>query len=219
MHWVGFPHSLSNDVLAGIIIAHLSHFLSVFVLFELSRIVPLTRLSSRRDRFSFLAAAFHIISPAGIFLSAPCAESLFSLLNFTGMYLYAAAHSSNSSLKQWKRDALTVVAGLSFGLGTTVRSNGLLSGLIFMVDALHHARSILYSSNFRVHIRSLCATVMAGILLGVGIILPQYLAYTEYCSSSDGDLRPWCTTAIPSIYAWVQKHYWYVATHELGFHS
>jgi len=216
---LGFPSSPSNNVVAGIFIAHLSHFLSVLVLFELSRIVHPAISSPRRDRFSFLAAAFHIISPAGIFLSAPYAESLFSLLNFTGMYLYAAAQSNNSPLMQWNRDVLTLAAGLSFGLGTTVRSNGLLSGLIFMIDAFQNARSILYTSNFHVHLRNLCVTVMAGILLGLGTIVPQYLAYMEYCLNSDGDFRPWCVTAIPSIYAGVQKHYWYVATQGSGFRS
>jgi len=135
------------------------------------------------------------------------------------MYSYAAAHSNNYPLKQWNRDALKIAAGLSFGLGTTVRSNGLLSGLIFMIDALCNARSMFYSPNFRLQVRELCVTVMAGILLGFGTIIPQYLAYMEYCSSSAGDLRPWCATAMPSIYNWVQKHYWYVAIHGLGFHS
>lgn len=208
---MGSLDSPFNDVVAGILVAHLSHFLSVFALFELSQTVHPATSSPHRDRFSFLAAAFHIISPAGIFLSAPYAESLFSLLNFTGMYSYAAAHSNDNASQRWKRNALTILAGVLFGLGATVRSNGLLSGLIFVIDAFQSARSILYSSNFRVYLRDLCVTVMAGILLGFGTIIPQHLAYMEYCSTSGGDLRPWCASTVPSIYAWVQKQYWYVA--------
>lgn len=216
---MGFSDSPFNDVVAGIVVAHISHFLSVFVLFELSRTVRPATSSPRSGEFSFLVAAFHIISPAGIFLSAPYAESLFSLLNFTGMYMYAAAHSNDNASQQWKRDALKIAAGVSFGLGATVRSNGLLSGLIFVIDAFQSARPILYTSNFRVYLRNLGVTVMAGILLGFGTIIPQYLAYIEYCSRSYGDLRPWCASTVPSIYAWVQKQYWYVATRGQGFNS
>jgi phosphatidylinositol glycan class V len=38
------------------------------------------------------------------------------------------------------------------------------------------------------------------------------LAYKEYCESSGTDQgrRPWCNYWIPSIYSWVQSHYWYV---------
>ena len=215
--YLGAPASAWNEAAVGVVIAHLCHFLSVFVIYELSRTIRPLVSSTSTDRFSFLAAGFHIISPAGIFLSAPYAESLFSLLNFSGMYLYATAHAERNSLHQRRSDALVVIAGLVFGLATTVRSNGLLSGMIFLYDAIVNAISILWPSNASVHFRSLCVTTMAGILMSFGTIIPQYLAYKEYCWTPTGDLRPWCSATFPSIYAWVQKHYWYADTGECRF--
>jgi phosphatidylinositol glycan class V len=47
-------------------------------------------------------------------------------------------------------------------------------------------------------------------LVGIGFAAPQVVAYIEYCTG--GKSRPWCTRLIPSIYSWVQDHYW-----EVGF--
>ena len=166
--------------------------------------------ADRPDKFSFLTGALHIISPAGIFLSAPYAESLFSLLNFIAMYLYAAAHSKRSSLRKWQSDVLVVLTGLTFGLATTVRSNGLLSGLVFAFDDLAHASSLLHSSNTISYFRRLCVTTVTGITMALVAAIPQYLAYVEYCRNPKGDSRPWCSDTFPSIYSWVQRHYWSV---------
>ena len=192
------------------IIAHVCHLLSVLVLYELSRTVRPTISADKPDRFSFLTATLHIISPAGIFLSAPYAESLFSLLNFSAMYLYTVAHSKRSSSHKWQKDMLVVLTGLIFGLATTVRSNGLLSGLIFVFDDLAHASSLFRPSSISPHFRRLCVTTIAGITMALVAIIPQYLAYIEYCPNPEGDSRPWCSDTFPSIYSWVQRHYWSV---------
>lgn len=190
--------------------AHLCHLLSVLVLYELSKVIRPAVASTATKRFSFIAACLHIISPAGIFLSAPYAESPFSLLNIGGMYLYALAKVETSTAQRWKKDILTVAAGVLFGIATTFRSNGLLSGLIFVYDAITSTVSIARRSEVATNLRTLCATMLAGSVMALGSLTPQYLAYSEYCSGSVEVSRPWCSRTFPSIYTWVQKQYWYV---------
>ncbi len=73
-------------------VAHVSHLLSVVVLYRLGKLVWAD------GRLAFLAASLHIFSPAGLFLSAPYAESTFSLLSFVGFYILAlACHPTSDS--------------------------------------------------------------------------------------------------------------------------
>jgi Gpi18-like mannosyltransferase len=82
----------------------------------------------------------HILSPAGLFLSAPYAESLFSLLSFLGHLLYVYGQPSTTKGKTPPRtilhDLALLASGLTFSLATTIRSNGILFGLLFAHDAL-----------------------------------------------------------------------------------
>jgi phosphatidylinositol glycan class V len=61
-------------------------------------------------------------------------------------------------------------------------------------------------------IQRLAATGVGGICIAMGLLLPQYIAYQEYCgqhSTSDGQLqRAWCHRLLPSAYAFVQNYYW-----------
>ena len=134
------------------------------------------------------------------------------MLNFTGALSYVLAirariksDAKTASVTMW-----TLLAGLCFGAATMVRSNGILGGLIFALDAGEAIlQPIQLIRNFKAFTR-FAATICAGILVGVGFAAPQVVAYTEYCTG--GNSRPWCTRLIPSIYSWVQDHYW-----EVGF--
>ena len=166
---------------------------------------PVHRLS----KLSFVAACLHIISPAGIFLSAPYAESSFSLLNFVGCYLYAKAKTSKG-VQNSNGDALIIFSGILFGVGTTFRGNGLFSGLILIYDAVSSMSKIVHSADIKTDVRKLFVVCVSGVSMACVAMLPQYLAYKEYCTkfSADTLVRPWCSNWIPSIYAWVQKEYW-----------
>lgn len=197
-----------NEAAAGILIAHVSHLLSVIVLYNLSQNLYRSRREYERTNYSFLAALLHVISPAGVFLSAPYAESPFALLNFLGFHLYIKAQHNEAINNRIKRDGLLLAAGLLFGIATMFRSNGLLSGLVFAYDATSITWMIMQSSSVMDHLRRLCVTVVGGSLVAMGSVLPQYLAFLEYCSKPAEDARPWCTHLVPSIYSWVQSHYW-----------
>jgi phosphatidylinositol glycan class V len=108
------------------------------------------------------------------------------------------------------RDLLCILSGISLGIAAMFRSNGILNGLIMLEEAFRVLISL--SSNFSFPLmRRLLATGLGGLSVGAGFLLPQYIAWSEYCgqeNASVDSLRPWCRNAIPSIYSFVQEHYW-----------
>jgi GPI mannosyltransferase 2 len=121
-------------------------------------------------------------------------------------YIYAtqcryASHSSASST--W-----TLLSGIAFGIATSIRSNGLLSGILFAFRAAEAVLRLPETFSSLPALKMLVATIVAGILVACGYIGPQIVAYREYCTR--GNTRPWCDRFIPSIYGWVQDYYWEV---------
>ena len=180
------------------------------MLHELTLTVYLESTTTRISSFCVLAPSLHIISPAGLFLSAPYAESSFSFLSFVGYYLYAKAVLKEGEERENQRDLLILLSGVIFGIATTFRGNGLLSGLLLVWDALACGTRILRSTDIIYNVRHLLTVSISGLLMACIAIVPQYLAYDEYCvrGSANSVKRPWCSYWPPSIYAWVQKHYW-----------
>lgn len=180
------------------------------MLYELTLTVWLTSTTTRITSFSVLTASLHIISPAGVFLSAPYAESSFSFLNLSGLFLYAKAMLNHDKGRERQRDCVLLLCGVLFGIATTFRGNGLLSGLLLLWDALACGTRILRFTDVASNIRHLLTVSMSGLLMACIAAVPQYLAYDEYCirGSLDSDKRPWCSNWPPSIYTWVQRQYW-----------
>jgi GPI mannosyltransferase 2 len=155
-------------------------------------------------------AAVHIISPAGAFLSSPYSEALFSCLNILGFQLYLDGLRNHYRRRNPRADIQCLAAGAVFGFATSVRSNGLLSGSLFFYDATVTAISLV-NGNFSIEkFRRLIVVGIGGCLTALGVIVAQYRAYASYCILEIGsETRPWCDDYVPSIYAWVQGHYWY----------
>ena len=201
-----------HEALAGVMVAHISHLLSVFVLHELSMAVCPKESRVNRSRFAFLAASLHIISPAGIFLSAPYAESSFSFLAFLGLFIYVKTLAGNGSeTSESKKRLMVITSGIIFGISTTLRGNGLFSGLLLVYDAIDCLCHIVRSRQIRLGFPKLVTTCFSGVLMACIAAFPQYLAYGEYCDPeiATEEPRPWCQAWIPSIYTWVQEQYWY----------
>jgi len=206
----GLANSPSLEINVALAVASVSHLLSVLVLYRLSGFIfPQWQYTGRS--MSFLTASLHIISPAGLFLAAPYAESLFSFLSFSGFCLYAEARLAYQLGRIDKGDLMTLASGAVFGLATTVRSNGLLGGLLFLYDAIASLRTLVGGPAFLV-LRRLTLLILGGSCIAWGAFLPQYIAYIEYCVMKGPDFspRPWCQRKIPSIYTWVQDNYWQV---------
>ena len=180
------------------------------MLYQLSLCVKPDISKIQTSKFAFLTAFLHLTSPAGIFLSAPYTESLFSFFNFAGFFIYVRSHQERSSGMLTRSDMLLAASGVIFGLACTMRSNGLLSGLIFCYEILNNAMALLQSNDFGANLKQLCVILLAGSLTALGAITPQYLAYKEFCVGTENseETRPWCSKWVPSIYAWVQEYYW-----------
>ncbi|KAB8299862.1 hypothetical protein EYC80_000108 [Monilinia laxa] len=200
--YIGIPHYDGLEGLVGILLAHISHLLSVLVLYSLTlRLFPL-------QSFALITALLYIISPAGIFLSAPYAESSCALLTFLGIFLFTKSFGSEASNRTLGHDLLILVSGVIFGVATTFRSNALLNGLLLLEEAFRNLFDLCNGFHITT-IRRLMITGLGGLCVGIGFLLPQYLAYQEYCRAADAEsIRIWCTNSIPSIYTFVQGYYW-----------
>ncbi|KAF7717962.1 GPI mannosyltransferase 2 [Penicillium ucsense] len=197
-----------NMALIGLILSHASHYYSVLALYSLSTNIfgddtPAQKL------ICFLSAALHIISPAGAFLSAPYGEPVFSLLNFVGLDLYTLSLIAEHRRSALLRDLQVLAAAVVFAIATVARSNGILSGCLFAYDAALLVWASLTQGLTIYNLRHLAVTLVGGCIVATGIIVPQILAFNEYCVQSP-EPRPWCQSQVPSIYSWVQRHYWNV---------
>lgn len=158
------------------------------------------------QRVAVTAGLLHILSPAGLFLSAPYNESTFSFLTFAGLLLFS--HGCPRQSRGILGDIAIVGSGIILGLATTFRSNGLLNGIPFAVYALFECSSIIRSPTV-VSLRRLAALGIGAQFIAMGSIGPQALAYNVFCSGpSVVAPRPWCGDWIPSIYSYVQGRYW-----------
>ncbi|KAF3761275.1 family 76 glycosyltransferase [Cryphonectria parasitica EP155] len=209
--------------LIGVVFTNTCHLLSVLVLYHLGLLVWAD------SAWALVAALLHVLSPAGLFLLAPYNESPFALLSFVGWFLLvrsctvsapeagagskAFPSSSSSSLAG---DVLTLLAAVSFGLATVFRTNGLLNGAPFAVEFLRTLYDLvedLSPGTTPRHIRKLAVLGLSGVLVAAGSVMPQFVAYRIYCTGSAGagagaEARPWCLSLVPSIYNFVQRHYW-----------
>ncbi|RFU31632.1 hypothetical protein B7463_g4697, partial [Scytalidium lignicola] len=200
----GLPCDLRLEALLAICLAHVAHLFSVLVLFYLTRTVfpgPSTR------GLALTTALLHIVSPAGIFLSAPYAESACSFLSFLGYLLFSRSIAPQGRYSI-HHDIFILLSGLSFGLATLCRSNGILNGILLLEEALSLILQLKHGLNISV-IRRGVATGLGGIFVALGFLIPQYVAYQAFCQNSNHQpLRPWCEKTLPSIYTFVQDYYW-----------
>ncbi|KAL2823934.1 GPI mannosyltransferase 2 [Aspergillus cavernicola] len=190
----------------AVALSHVAHYLSVLVLYRLS-INVFGHDTERRRLLCFLSAVLHIISPAGAFLSAPYGESLFSFLNISGFYLYSSSRLDLSTGKHALSHGKLLLSGCLFAVATAVRSNGILSGVLLAYDALEQSYEIVSQRSLRAAGVRLYFVILSGCIVALGLVVPQYLAYVAYCTN-EGTSRPWCQSLVPSIYGWVQAHYW-----------
>ncbi|KAG7286206.1 ER membrane glycoprotein subunit of the GPI transamidase complex-like protein [Staphylotrichum longicolle] len=187
-----------SEAVTGIAVANTAHLLSALVLYRLGRVVW------RDQTLSLVAALLHVVSPAGLFLSAPYAESSFALLSFSGYLLFALG--CRAEHRPTRRDLYTIFSGILFGLATAFRSNGILNGVPFAWEVLRNLPRL--SQRPTDTLRRLSALGVGGVCVAAGSLGPQAAAYLRFCSGTSGaEPRPWCQGYVPSIYTFVQSHF------------
>ncbi|RMZ87461.1 hypothetical protein DV736_g5313, partial [Chaetothyriales sp. CBS 134916] len=217
---------LYQITVTGILLSHGMHYLSTILTYYVASVIvafqakanrSASPASSVQSRVPALAALLYILSPAGIILSAPYTEALFAFRNLLGLLVYLVAlHSPPTSATT--KALLTIISGLVLSTATAVRSNGILSGIPFLlafVAQLYHATTSVFH-NCRLPppsaILNLASLLVAGLLIAAGQILPQVPAYQQFCTSSSPSSlpRPWCGYTIPSVFTFAQHEYWNV---------
>jgi Gpi18-like mannosyltransferase len=198
-------------IAGGLLVSHCAHWLAVVQVWALAKcLIGGGDAQKRTDSYvPFCSAVLHILSPAGIFLSAPYTESLFAFLHISGLLVYVYAVQYFNHARALSGCLAMVTAGLFFGAATMIRSNGILAGIPYLIEAVTTALAVMSQGFSVTRISRLASVVIGGSLVAVGMITPQVLAYLEYCHGRDlGDRQPWCDLTIPSIFTWTQSHYW-----------
>lgn len=195
--------------MAGILLSHTAHWLSVVQLWALATALVADRSSD--FAIPFCAAALHTFSPAGVFLCAPYSESTFAFLSMSGFLGYSHAIQYFHRGQAFRGCTAMVGAGLSFGIASIVRGNGILAGIPYLIEAIAAGLAILLQGFTMTRFSRLVSVIVGGMFVGIGMLIPQVLGYREYCLGRNaGARRPWCELTVPSIFSWVQTHYWYV---------
>lgn len=196
---------IDRIALTGVVLSHVVHYFSVLALYRLT--INVFGLQTAAQRLlAYVSAALHIISPAGAFLSAPYGESLFSFLNLSGFYIYSSARHDDRLGNGAFRDGKVLTAAVFFATATAVRSNGILSGFLFAYDAWILLWRLVSEGLSAKAVVRLGVIILGGCIVATGMIWPQFVAYTTFCTGNV--TRPWCQWTIPSIYGWVQEQYW-----------
>ncbi|CAK7211173.1 ER membrane glycoprotein subunit of the GPI transamidase complex-like protein [Sporothrix curviconia] len=204
--------SLGADVsvpVVAVAYAHFAHLLAVLLLYRLGCQVW---IGAAGRTVAFVAACLHVLSPAGLFLSAPYAESSCALFSFAGYIAFAAGRKASSTgALSVKGDLLRLLAGVYFGVATLFRSNGLLNSMLFAYEAVAGSLMFLRQPSLALF-RRLVFVGLGGMAVAAGTVVPQTVAYFQFCQAPSGmpreNFRPWCTALVPSIYSFVQEHYW-----------
>ncbi|RKP27861.1 GPI mannosyltransferase 2 [Syncephalis pseudoplumigaleata] len=174
-------------LLSGIVISNVAFILAACSLY---RQVPHLSLAIFNDRrFAFLSGALFCLTPSAMFMSSIYTESIFALLSFTGMELYAHG-------RLWPAAAV-------WSLSSLARSNGIVYAGFFVYELLIRQTRLIGAKHLLM--RCLTAVMLSAMVIG-GMACFQWYGYQQYCL---GDTpRPWCQARVPLLYSFVQVEYW-----------
>ncbi|KAF3920896.1 hypothetical protein ABW21_db0207470 [Orbilia brochopaga] len=198
----------------------ITHLVSAITLFHLTALLfqtpdrlktPSPNRGDQARLVPFIAATLHILSPAGVFLIAPYNEAIFSALSFLGYYLYSRAikNTAVDGSHGWENEICLLISGLLFGISYLFRSNGVINGVMFVFEVSQSAWRLMSGTNPLANFRLVVASGISGVLVGIPFLWRQYAGWLEYCVPKEYSVkREWCAKTLPSIYSFVQSHYW-----------
>lgn len=164
--------------------------------------------------YSTLVSLLHTFSPAPSTQVVPYTEPFYALFSFAAIYLQVV-----STTKYNKRIPfiIKILAALLTALATSFRSIGVIQTLQWIPDYYQQVIQLLPL----VHSKKITALIRLGVYSFQTLVLAlitcspfiydQWKAYQHFCITplrSDQSIRPWCSNRIPTIYGFVQAHYW-----------
>lgn len=168
------------------------------------------------QHLAYKSAILFTINPASIFFTAPYSESSFAFFTFTALLLGTENKLNESSIFT--------------GLSIATRSNGILN-IGFIV--YRHLKYVLpqYKNSVRGFLLHFVLLIVRILVSCASFVMFQVYGYFKFCflySSDDfaenviayGEendfviagrgVSPWCRSAIPVPYLYIQKYYWQV---------
>ncbi|CAE7604298.1 Pigv [Symbiodinium natans] len=200
-------------VVMGLLITNGCFVLAAWLLYRLGLVMLQDQL------LAFRSAIVFCLSPANVFFSSVYTESPFAACCFGGLLL----QELNRPLQ----------GAILFGIGTGLRSNGILNAGFLLYQCLHVTLQDMQKGTGL--LQTLLANTRKHVLLtlGVAISIGPFLAFQVYaiqkecyaqgvqggcgetdeagqCSLSEQAEQPpaWCQASFPSVYLHVQKKYW-----------
>jgi phosphatidylinositol glycan class V len=154
----------------------------------------LTLHLSHSASYSALVSLLHLFSPSPSTQVVPYTEPFYALFSFAAIYRL-----------ETKQDSYWLAAILT-GLATSFRSIGVIQCLLWIPQWTHHLKQLIHHPYSLIRfISTSFKTLLLALITCAPFIYDQYSAYKHYCYQSP---RPWCSNRIPSIYTFVQSHYW-----------
>lgn len=203
--WVKYMPPASDNfytkLLASVIYANGFHLVSCISMFYLAETTfnKISMFRLRAKSIAWASSLAYVISPAGIFLTAPYSESFCNVLVITGLWFREAALGKNpvlSSFRTLTSVLLYLLSGLLIAISFGVRANSVLFGLFYLYDLQNAWKNRLVAD---------CAlTIAAGGQLAVAIIVSTWYPYSVFCPNRG----EWCNSWFPSLFSYAQAKYW-----------
>ncbi|POW09956.1 hypothetical protein PSTT_06377 [Puccinia striiformis] len=130
----------------------------------------------------------------------PYTEPFYAL--FLVLIILVLSSSHKTSRSRSARRALCA------GLATSFRSIGVIQSIQFLPDWLTYLKTYKRTKSYWIGlVRVTGQTLVLGSITCFPFIYDQIHAYLLFCVYPTAQ-RPWCSNRIPSIYAFIQSHYW-----------
>ncbi|KAJ2797637.1 ER membrane glycoprotein subunit of the GPI transamidase complex-like protein [Coemansia furcata] len=176
--------------IAGLVISNASFVLAAATLYVLGCV------TLRNERLAYVAALLFVAAPASAFMSAVYTESLFAWLVFSALLLIARRHYA------W--------AALCLCASGLCRSNGILYAGFFVWDLVVCSDAWRSRRYVALTVQAVRAAMLVTVSM-LGFVAFQAYGHRTFCqqpTEAAGVPRPYCNSALSTVYSFVQAEYW-----------